>query len=89
MAQLFQRWKAGGNRSGSRSARPCRAARPSTDRRTMLAVAILTAAVPTVNGPAAAAEFASTGAMALLNRQGEFALSDEVRTRQVVDLWPG
>ena len=92
MAQLFQRWKAGGNcqpRLVCRAARPRRAARPSTGRRGMLAVAILTAAVPVVNGPANEAEFAPTGAMALLNRKGEFALSDEVRTPLHVDLWSG
>jgi hypothetical protein len=50
-------------------------------RNVLLNMAILTAAVPVVHGPANAAEFAPTGAMALLNRKGEYALTHEVRSK--------
>ena len=82
MAQMFKRWKAGG-RGQSRAVR-C-AARPSVGvpaRRTVLVnmlgkMALLSAAFQA--SPVSAAEFASTGALAIMSRKGEYALSDEVR----------
>lgn len=80
MAQMFKRWRAGG--SGQSRAVRC-AARPSVGvpaRRTVLVnmlgkMALLSAAFQA--SPVSAAEFASTGAMAIMSRKGEYALSDE------------
>jgi hypothetical protein len=76
MAQMFKRWKAGGDSCSVR--REMRSFGVPARRIVLLNLATMAPVLLVSSAPATAAEFAPTDAMALLLRKGEFALSEEV-----------